>query len=256
MATELETDHPVKAAATSFRIIESLRELDGAGVAELADYLGMPKSTVHDHLRTLTDIEYLVQRDGEYHVGVRFLELGGYVRNGMKLHRVAAPEVKKLAEETGEHANLVVEEHGMGIFLHKVKGKDAVQLDTHVGMRVHLHTTATGKAILAHLPEERVEAIIDAHGLPGVTERTITDRETLYDDLAEIRERGYAIDDQERVEGMRCVAAPLRGPDGDPLGALSVSGPMSRFDDDVFVEEIPKTVLSTANVIEVNMTYA
>ncbi|MCU4742555.1 IclR family transcriptional regulator [Natronoglomus mannanivorans] len=251
-----ETTYPVKAAATTFRIIETLHELDGAGVAELADYLDMPKSTVHDHLRTLTEIEYLVQRDGEYHVGVRFLELGGYVRNELKLHRVAAPEIKKLAEDTGEHANLVVEEHGMGIFLNKVKGKDAVQLDTHVGMRVHLHTTATGKAILAFLPEDRLDEIIEQHGLPAVTKNTITDRETLKEELAEIRERGYAIDDEERVEGMRCVAAPLRDSSGYPIGGLSVSGPMSRFNDDVFVEEIPNKVLSTANVIEVNMTYA
>ncbi|WP_207592449.1 IclR family transcriptional regulator [Halomontanus rarus] len=251
-----ENTYPVKAAATSFRIIETLHELDGAGVAELADHLNMPKSTVHDHLRTLTEIEYLVQRDGEYHVGVRFLELGGYVRNELKLHRVAAPEIKKLAEDTGEHSNLVVEEHGMGIFLNKVKGKDAVQLDTHVGMRVHLHTTATGKAILAFLPEERIDEIIEHHGLPAVTKNTITDRETLKEELAEIRDRGYAIDDEERVEGMRCVAAPLRDSTGHPIGGLSVSGPMSRFNDDVFVEEIPNKVLSTANVIEVNMTYA
>lgn len=247
--------YPVKAAATSFEIIETLHDLDGAGVAELAAELDMPKSTVHDHLRTLTELEYLVNRNGTYSVGARFLELGGFVRNQRKLYRIAEPEIKKLADETGEHANLMIEEHGKGVFLYKAKGEDAVQLDTHVGMRVDLHTTAMGKAILSHLPDDHVDAIIDRHGLPAVTENTITTEAELEEELTTITRRGYAIDDEERVKGMRCVAAPITDESNDPIGAISVSGPTNRFNDDVFDEQIPKHVLSTANVIEVNMTY-
>ena len=248
--------YPVQAAATTFRIIETLHRLDGAGVSELADELSMPKSTVHDHLQTLTETEYLVNRNGTYHIGARFLELGGFARSQMKLYQVASPEIKKLAEETGEHANLMIEEHGKGIFLNKAKGPDAVNLDTHIGKRVPLHTTAMGKAILSRLPESDVDEIIDRHGLPAVTEKTITDADELKDQLAEIRDRGYAIDDEERVLGMRCIAAPICDEEGDPLGAISVSGPTNRFDGDSFRDEIPQSVLSTANVIEVNMTYS
>lgn len=251
-----EPRYPVQAAATTFRIIETLHQLNGAGVSELADEVGMPKSTVHDHLRTLTEAEYLVNQNGTYHVGARFLELGGFARSQMKLYQVASPEIKKLAAETGEHANLMIEEHGMGIFLNKAKGSDAVTLDTHIGKRVHLHTTAMGKAILSGLPNVEVDRIIDRHGLPGVTEKTITDSDTLKAELLEIRERGYAIDDEERVLGMRCVAAPICDEDDRPLGAISVSGPTNRFDTEAFGDEIPQSVLSTANVIEVNMTYS
>lgn len=251
-----EPRYPVQAAATTFEIIETLHELDGAGVAELAGELEMPKSTVHDHLQTLTSAEYLVNENGTYHVGARFLELGGFARSRMKLYQVASPELKKLAEETGEHANLMIEEHGKGIFLNKFKGQDAVTLDTHIGKRVHLHTTALGKAILSRRPESEVDEIIERHGLPGVTEKTVTDREELKAQLDDIRERGYAIDDEERVLGMRCVAAPICDEDDEPLGAISVSGPTNRFNDSVFEDEIPKSVLSAANVIEVNMTYS
>lgn len=247
---------PVQSTATSFRIIEAVHERNGAGVAELADELELPKSTVHDHLRTLTEVEYLVSEDGTYHVGTRFLELGGFARSQMKLYQVASPEIKKLAEKTGEHANLMIEEHGMGIFLNKVKGADAVTLDTHIGKRVHLHTTALGKTILAHRPESAVDEIIDRHGLPAVTERTITDAAELKAELEEVRERGYAIDDEERVVGIRCIGAPICDGNGNPLGAISVSGPTNRFTDEIFTEEIPKQALSTANVIEVNMTYS
>jgi len=247
---------PVQSAATMFRIIERLHELNGAGVSELAAELDMPKSTVHDHLRTLTEIEYLVNDDGTYRVGTRFLELGGFARSRMKLYQVATPEIKKLADETGEHANLMIEEHGKGIFLNKFKGDDAVTLDTHIGMRVDLHTTALGKTMLAKLPASTVDDIIGHHGLSSVTPQTITDEEALKAELAEIRERGYAIDDEERVPGMRCVAAPICNEDDQPLGAISVSGPTNRFNEAVLESDIAKHVLSTANVIEVNMTYS
>lgn len=247
---------PVQAAATAFKIIESLRELDGAGVSELASHLDMPSSTVHDHLRTLESAEYLINTGEEYRIGSRFLELGGYARSRRRLYRLAQPETEKLADQTGEHANLLIEEHGKGIFLYKAKGEDAVQLDTYIGMRVHMQTTSLGKSILAHYPREKVHKILDRHGLPPATEQTVTDRDTLFDELETIRNQGYATDDEERVEGMRCVAAPILDKDGNVLGAVSVSGPTSRMDEEVFTQTMPKTVRSAANVIEVNMAHS
>ena len=250
------TDAPVNAARTTFRIIDSLRELDGAGVSELAERLKMPTSTIHDHLRTLENEEYLINDDGVYRVGARFLELGEQARNRMKVYTVARPEVDDLAEETGEHANMMIEEHGRGVFLYKARGAEAVQLDTHAGMRVPLQTTALGKSILAFRPREEVDAILDRHGMPKVTDKTITDRDRLYDQLDEVRERGVAFDDEERVDGMRCVAAPITDGDDRAIAALSVSGPKSRMLGETFTEQIPDRVLRSANVIEVNLTYS
>lgn len=247
---------PVNAIGTTFDILAVLKEQDGCGVAELADHLGMPKSTVHDHLRSLHRLGYVVTDDGVYRVGARFLDLGGYARQRMKIYQVAKPEIKKLAAETGEHANLMVEEHGQGIFLYKTEGEDAVQLDTYAGMQVHLHTTALGKAMLAHMPDERIDEIVDRHGLPAVTENTVTDRADLEPELAEIRSRGYATDMEERVEGMRCIAAPIVGPNDDLAGAVSISGPTIRMQGQQFEEELPEAVLGTANVIAVNLTYS
>lgn len=246
----------VKAAETTFRIVDALKTLDQPTVTEIADYLGIPKSTTHDHLSTLVSLEFVVKTENRYRLGARFLEYGGYTRENMKVYRVARPVIERLADETGEHANLLIEEHGRGIFLYKAKGDNAVDLDTHPGMRVPLQTTALGKAILANLPRSKVEEIIDRHGLPKVTENTITDEEALYEELANIRERGYAIDRAERVEGMRCIAAPIKDREDQVLAAISVSVPMSRMSDDQFSEELPRDVLSAANVIEVNMTYS
>jgi len=256
MASEPNTraDVPVKATRVSFDVVETLQELDGAGVTEVAEHLGLPRSTAHDHLRTLEELELVVNEDGTYRAGTRFLEFGGYVRRGMKVFEVAKPELKKLAEQTGEHTNLMVEEHGRGVFLYKTEGENAVKLDTYNGYRVPLQTTALGKAIMAHMPEERVRDILERHGMPAVTDRTVTDEDVLFEQLEEVRERGYAVDVEERVLGMRCIAAPILN-DSEVLGAISVSGPKNRMQGDRFEEEIPSQVLRTANVIEVNLTY-
>lgn len=245
----------VKSAATTFDIVDTLKTLESPTVTDIATHLDVPKSTVHDHLTSLIKLDFVVKEDMGYRLGARFLEYGGHVRERMKVYRVARPVVDRLAAETGEHANLMIEEHGLGVFLYKAKGEDAVTLDTHPGMRVHLQTTAMGKAILAHYPRERVEEIIAERGLPSVTESTITSQEALFHELAEIRDQEYATDNEERVEGMRCVAAPIIDQQK-VLGAVSVSGPKSRMYDDRVEDELPRRVQSAANVIEVNMTYS
>jgi DNA-binding IclR family transcriptional regulator len=247
---------PVRAAKLSMEIVETIRELDGAGVSEVSDRLDKPTSTIHDHLRTLEGEEYLVKEDGAYYISTRFLQLGSQARSRRKVFDIARPEINELAEETGEHANLMIEEHGLGVFLYRAQGPEAVQLDTHAGMRVPLQTTALGKAILANRPREEVEGILDRRGLPRVTEQTITDRAELFEELETIRERGYAYDDEERVKGMRCVAAPIIGDDESAIAAISVSGPKSKMRDEQFSEEIPQRLLRSANVIEVNLTYS
>lgn len=246
---------PVKSVKLSLEMVELLRELDGAGVSEIARKLDKPTSTVHDHLRTLEEEEYLVKEGSEYHIGTRFLQLGDQARSRKKVFRTARPHVDELAQVTGEHANLMIEEHGLGVFLFRSRGSDAVQLDTHAGMRVPLQTTALGKSIMANRPREEVEAALDKHGLPKVTESTISDRDELFDHLDEVRERGFAFDDEERVKGMRCVAAPIKNENDYAIAAVSVSAPKSRMQHERFTTEIPEQILGSANVIEVNLTY-
>lgn len=247
--------NPVGATETTFAIIEALDELDGCGVTDLADHLGMPKSTVHNYLSTLEQEEYIHKEGKSYQVGIKFLDLGASARRRLPVYEVAKPEVNQLAEKTGELANLLVEDHGKGVYVHQARGEQAVQVDSSVGARVDLHATAFGKAILAHLPDSRVEEIVERHGLPRRTERTVGTREELQATLEDVRERGYAIDDQERLEGLRCVAAPVLI-DGRVLGAVSLSGPGNRMRGDYFQEELPAQLLETINVIELNLTYS
>lgn len=246
----------IGALGTSLRILEALERKGAAGVTELSNELELPKSTVYSHLRTLREYEYVVRQGDRYCIGLKFLNLGEHTRDRMPIYEVAKPEVEALAEETGELANLLVEEHGEGVYLFRSKGDEAVSLDTHAGMRVKLHCTSLGKAILAYLPEERVDEIVDRWGLPAQTATTITTREALDEELAAVRERGYAYDKGERLSGLRCVAAPIKNADGNAIGAVSVAGPTSRMKGERFETEVPERVMSAANVIELNLTYS
>lgn len=241
----------------TIHIVKALKRLDTAGVTELATHLDMSKSTVHEHLATLKEYDYVTKHDdGTYSIGLGFFEMGEYARKRRKIYEIARPEVTSLAEETGELANLLVEEHGRGVYLYRARGESAVTLDTHTGKRRYLHNTALGKAILAHLPEERVTEILDTHGLPASTKNTITDRGVLFEELEKIYERGVAYCGQERVEGLQCVAAPILSNDDRVLGAISVAAPTTRMEGRRFEEEIPALILQAANVIEINVTYS
>lgn len=256
MPKNIAADPPIKATHLTLRILETLMELESAGVTEIATQLDLPKSTVHDHLRTLEQNSYVVSDEGTYKIGAKFLTLGGFARSRMKLYNIAKPELDKLARETGEHVNLMIEQHGRGVFLYISTGEDALSLDTYVGKRTYLHTTALGKAILANLPQERYEEIIDEHGLERITDQTITTRDRLDAALEEIRAQGYAVDDGERIEGVQCIAAPVVGNNNQVLGALSVSAPKSRMEQRVEEQNIPDQIKRVANVIEVNATYS
>lgn len=246
----------VKSVETAFTVLDALRELDGAGSTELAEHLEMPKSTAHNYLSTLLQEELVVKEGSTYHIGIRFLEYGAYARQRLKIFEIATPEVDKLAQETGELGNLMVEEHGRGSYLHRARGDNAVMVEAHVGTRVSLHSTALGKAILAHLDDDAVEEIVTTHGLEQCTPNTITDRATLYEELDEIRESGLAFDDEERLRGLRCVAAPILSNNDRVLGSVSVSGPSNRVRADYLEEELAQRLLETVNVIELNVTYS
>ncbi|WP_303650374.1 IclR family transcriptional regulator [Halalkalicoccus sp. NIPERK01] len=237
-------------------IMRALMRLDGAGVTELADHRGESKSTTYTYLKSLEKGGLVTKADTGYRLSYEMLIFGEYVRNQSLLYTIGRSEIDSVAAETGQYAHLVVEENGRGHNLYKSKGEQAVGDDYQLAkfqQRDYLHITASGKAILAYLPRERVEEIVDHHGLPARTERTITRRERLFEELAEVREQGYSQNDEEEIEGFQAIGAPIRSRDGSVLGSMSVSGPKSMFGDESQYREIIDLVIRTANIIEVNV---
>ncbi|MFC6875392.1 IclR family transcriptional regulator [Halobellus marinus] len=246
---------PVQAVETTLGILHLLQESERK-ITEIADELDIAKSTAHSHLKTLEQSAYVVCEDNEYRLGYRCLNLGGHVQASEPLYHAAKEEVNELAEETGERCQVMAEQHGRGTYLYQASGERAIQTDSHIGTRVYLHSTAQGKAILAHLPTERVNEVIERHGLPAKTDRTVTTKEELFAELEQIREYGVSYDDGERIKGMRCVAAPICNEDAEAVGAISISGPVKRLKSEYYRETLPEIVSSTARTIEIKTMYS
>ncbi|WP_222914797.1 IclR family transcriptional regulator [Natrinema sp. SYSU A 869] len=249
--TDADKTGQLSSVRRAFNILESIDESDGIGASELASKENIPKSTAYIYLKTLSKTGFVTNNEGTYRLSLRFLEFGGRVRQKRELFQVAKEEVEALSERTGEVASLGVEEDGQRALLYKSEGADAIYDKIPTGERTNLHWTALGKAILAFLPPERVDSIIETHGLPKLTEKTITKRSELLDELKIIRNRNYSIEDEERRTGMRSIGVPIRADSGSVLGSISLTGPMSKFDDDLIKSELVGEIQNAVNVIEI-----
>ncbi|WP_435335826.1 IclR family transcriptional regulator [Haloarchaeobius sp. TZWWS8] len=248
------TGRTLQTTQTSLEVIEKLREMDGGRVTEIAEEMGIAPSTTHAHLTTLKDNEYVVKSGDVYNLSLKFLSLGNYVGTRKEAYRTAASYTEQLAQETECRAVFVVEENGRGVYMHTGSGKHAVWKYSTIGKRFHLHQTASGKALLSELPESRVREIADEWGLPGRTENTITDIDTLLDELAEIRETGIAFNEEEQLDGVKAVGVPVMGPDNRVVGAFSVASPANRVDENRFRNELPQILLGVANEFELEIS--
>lgn len=245
----------VDAVQTSLDIIEYLKDVESAGVTDIAEYVDRSKGTVHSHMTTLVQNEYVVNDDGVYRLSLQYLDLAETVTEQLQIYDAATEELDDLAQDCNELVQFAVEEHGRAVYIYKTGGKDAVQTASSIGNREYMHGIALGKSMLAYMDESRVAEIVDRHGLPEFTDATITSRKELFEELETIRDRGFAFDRQERIEGLRCIAAPITVND-EVMGAISISGPASRFRGETYEEELPNLVTRSANVIEINAQFS
>lgn len=244
----------VKSDETLFTLIEQLKASDGAGVTELAARTGLAKSTVHGHLTTMVDRGFVVKDDGEYRLGLEFLHYGQYARNQYRIYDVAKTMVDDLVAEVGEMVWLMTHENGRVMYLYGRGGKTEINVNTLVGSWAHMHCNSGGKAILSQLPEDRVDAIVDRHGLPAKTPNTITDRAELFEELERTRERGYALNLSEDLTGIHAVGVPLVH-ENSVRGALAIAGPAHRLDRERCGTELAEELRAATNDVMLNLAY-
>lgn len=246
----------IQSVELAFEILEVLRDLEGAGVSDIAAEINRSPGTTHTYLATMQESGYVRSVEGEYHVGLFALPLGEYVRAHSRLYQAGKSEADKLAQETGEASHLVVESNGREILLYEQFGPDAVGEDlyTHIKgyPRRNLHCSAASKAILAHLEPERRDSILHDYEFVSRTSNTITDEETLRSELEKVRTDGFARNDEEQIAGVRAIAAPVLN-NGVVYGAISLSAPTSRIRGERFSSSMPEHIVKAANVIEVNL---
>lgn len=229
---QTESQSTIKSISNTFRIVEAMTELEEPRITELADQTGLTKSTVHKHLATLVNEGYVVKDEEKYQLGSRFLDIGGHVREDVYNTGNIKKRIKHLADESDLVAHFAVEEHGQAIVLYREGGQQDLPTRSRIGKRMPMHQTAYGKSILAHLPEDRIEEIIENHGFSIATEKTVIDREELYEELAEVREQGYAINDEESTKGLKAIGAPVLLNGETVFGACSIAGPEMRIDEE------------------------
>lgn len=248
----------IQSVARALKILDLLSTSNGEmALAEIAVKLGLPKSTVHGILSTLRDFEYVEQSPftGKYRLGLRLFELGNAVARNWDLRTIAGPHIQKLLEELKETVHLVILDKGEVLYIDKREYHDAsLRIVSQVGMRLPAHCTGVGKVLLAYLPPKEVKRIISQKGLPRYTKNTITDAKKLEEELAKIREQGYAVDNEEIMDSLRCIAAPIRDNTGKVSAAISVSGPVTRMCGEKFDLAVKK-VTETAQSISKELGY-
>ena len=223
-----EANYHVRAVSRALSILtifcEGQAEL---GLAELSERLDLNKSTLIRLLAVLQEQEFIEQNaeTGGYHLGIKAFEIGSiYYLYHLRADQVARPYMTALVNRWNCSANLAVLDRGQIVYIGIVEPRGLLRVRSSLGARLGVHYTALGKALVSELSEDDVRHICAEHGMSAITPRTITDVALFIADLRGVRERGYSIDDEETLPGVRCVAAPIRDHTGSIVAALSASG--------------------------------
>jgi DNA-binding IclR family transcriptional regulator len=222
--------YKVQALDRAFAVLDLLGE-SGAplGLAQVASSLQLHKSTAHRFLMVL-ERHRMVERTatGKFRLGLRLFDFGNRAIEQYDLRDRAQPHLRRLVAETEETAHLSILEAAHVIYIDKIEPAHSVRMITRIGASNPVHCTAVGKAMLAFLPEERAAEVVRRIRFERLTHRTISTPEALRAEMEKTRRRGYAVDDEEYEEGLRCIAMPILDAGRQPVAAVSVSGPSFR----------------------------
>lgn len=245
----------VNSVIKTFAILEELSKNKSIKLTELSRKLGYPSSTTHRFLTSLIDLGYVIQDgdSGEYSLGVKILSLGNSVLQNLDLRKIAYPFLEKLRDKTGETANLVVLDKDEALYIEKVESGASVRVFSLIGRRAPVHATGVGKVLLADLAWPDVISILTKKGMKKLTKNTITDSNEFMEELHKVRQRGYAIDDEECEEGVMCIAAPIKDHTGKTKACISVSGPKGRINEKR--EKIFNVVVLNARELSISLGY-
>lgn len=228
----INLDQTYQSLKRGLRIIEAIATIgSSATLAEIARKTALPRSTAHHLLRALVEFGYLVQ-DGDartYTLAPKLFRLTGSTWTNEQLAEIAMPYLDELSRRTGEGTSLAVLRDGVVTVIAKREPEGPVRVVQEVGARRPIYCTAVGKALAAWLPEQELSGIISRTVFERMTPNTITSRTAFRRELARIRATGFAIDNEEHIEGIRCIATPVRDHSGEVRASLCVVGPKSHL---------------------------
>jgi len=220
-------ESPSVAVERALAMLEAVaQEPDGLSNAEISRKLQIPKSSASYILRTLETQGYLNRDEssGKYRVGLKILSLSRGALSGIDVREVALPIMRHLVEKTNLTCHLAILDGPEAVYIEKVEPTGFIRMDTWVGRRMRVHATSVGKALVAHISQERLEKIISGRPMEKRTPKTITTLPRLLKDLEKVRAQGYAVDDEENNMGARCVGAPVFNQSGTIEASIGLSG--------------------------------
>lgn len=252
-----DSDYIVKPVYKALQVLRCIGESErDLSLADVCQFVGLPKSTAFKYLRTLRESGF-VAHDPEtdtYRIGLLFWNLGKLSSTQSRVRELALPEMRKLARSFDETVNLGLPDGQAVVYVEMIESSRALRMQARLGARDPMYSTALGKAMLASLPETEWRGWLPKRLRPR-TDRTITSLTALRRELAEVRERGYAIERGENEPGVSCIAAPIRGRHGEVLAAISVSAPDTRLDD-ALIARIAAAVVDAAGACSRSLGYS
>lgn len=224
---------PVQALDRGLALLAELARTDAVTLTDLATRTGIAASTAHRLLGTLElhGVAAFNGVDQTWSIGVEAFRIGNAFPRRASLANVGREPMRWLMEMSGETANMAIADDGDVVFISQVETHHAIRAFFRPGTRGHMHASGIGKALLAHFSSEELDRIVAKRGLPSFTSKTLTTRAALQADLTQIAGRGWSFDDEERNEGMRCLAAPIFNEFGEAVAGVSISGPAVRMTD-------------------------
>ncbi|SDK05031.1 IclR family transcriptional regulator [Natronincola ferrireducens] len=252
-----ESSQTVQSVERALAILEVLSDYgEGVGITELSTNINLHKSTVHRLLLTLIQKGYVEQNPetSKYKLTLKLFELGNKPLEKLDILTVAKPYLHQLKEVTHEVVHLVIREGTEIVYIDKVESENKIRMHSRIGTRSPMYCTSVGKAIMAYLPEEEVERLWENSEIKRLTPHTITDLNVMKKTLKEIRQKGYALDEEENELGIRCIGAPIFNHRGELAGAISVSGPTIRVTKEV-VEGYKNHILEYSKNISKELGY-
>lgn len=251
----MEQKNPIQVAGRLFQALELLTETGSIGLMELSATLGLNKTTAHRVLNSLIYMGYARQNpaSGKYEPTFKIVDMANRIMSKIDILQTVRPYLRRLMEASGETVHFVERDGTDAVYIDKVESfNNGMQMVSRIGSRIPLYCSGVGKAMIAQMDDWEAEEIWNASDISALTEHTITDHEAFKKELAQIRERGYALDNEENQIGVRCIACSLKDPMGKTRYAFSISAPVSRMDDER-IHELASYVLEAGREMAENL---
>lgn len=250
----IEVVQSVDRALTILEVLSSHN--DGLGITDISNKIDLHKSTVHRLLGTLIYKGFVVQdlETNRYRVSLKLYELGAKRVDNAQILNASRPYTQALMESLNEVVHLVIKDTNDIVYIDKVEADNTIRMASSIGKRSPFYCTSVGKAMLAFMPVEEVNRIWNNSNVEKLTYNTIVDFDEFKEELKKIREKGYAVDEEENEIGVRCIGAPVFNRNGEIEGAISISGPENRVKKEN-IEEYANEVKKYADLISKELGY-